>query len=120
MIQVEFIFNSISTIIQSNKNEKVEEIFKKFVEKIGIDINSIIFSYNQNIINKELTLDQISNDNDKLKNHIKILVKNITKSEQSISNINLKEVICPKCGELSNIIIKDYKFDFYECKMNIK
>ena len=121
MFQVEFIFNQINIIIQCNKDEKMKEIYNKFIKKTGFDINSIIFIYNENqITNEELTIEQISNENDKLTKHIKILVKEITNSEgntpdknniiktkQNISNIKSKEVICPKCGELSNIIIKD-------------
>ena len=95
----------------------MKEVFKKYVEKTGIDINTIFFIYNKyKIINDELTIEQISNENDKLINFIKILVSPITKFEQISSIINTKEVICPKCGELSIFNINNYKIYFYECK----
>ena len=115
MIQVNFNYNFFNTIIQSNKDEKMKEIFQKLAETAGIDINSVSFIYNGNkIINDELALEQISNENDKLTNYIKILVN--PNFEQSSINIKSKEIICPECGELSNLIIKNYKIYFYECK----
>ena len=41
-------------------------------------------------------------------------------SEKSSSNLKYKDIICPKCGELSNFNIKDYKINFYECKIGHK
>ena len=129
-MEVEFIYHAYNIIIQCNKDEKMKEIFDKFIEKTEIDINSICFVNNENeIINKELTLEKISNKNVKLTNHIKIFVnqiieseqnppniKEITKTEQDHSDIKSKKVICPKCGELSSFILDDYKIHFYECK----
>ena len=117
MIQVEFLYNKNNIIIQCNKSENMREIFKKFVEKAGIDINSIFFKYNETIIiDDELTLEEISNENDTATNHIKIFVNLKKSSGQGSSNIKFKELICPECGELSNVMIENYKIYFDECK----
>ena len=116
MIQVEFIYQPNNSIIQCNKDEKMKEIFKIFFEKAKIDKNALFFMNNENkILNDELSLGQICNENDKLINHLKIIVNPIKNFEQD-NSIQSKEIICPKCGELSNIIIKDYKISFLECK----
>ena len=109
MAQVEFNYKGNMTIIQTNKYEKMKYIFQKYIEKTKIDINSIYFIYSGNNINKELSFEEIINNEDKMKNKMNILVneKNIVKS---------KEIICPKCNESIKMYIEDYNIFLYECK----
>ena len=65
MIQVEFIFNQFNIIIQCNKDEKMKEIFNKFILKAEANINNLYFLYNGNKINEELTFAQIISEIDK-------------------------------------------------------
>ena len=54
MSTVSFTFNEIETIIQCTNTEKMNEICQKFANKINLDINTLVFLYGGNIINKEL------------------------------------------------------------------
>jgi len=116
MINVIFTFKGINTIIQSNKEDKIQDICNKFVNKIGIDINLIYFLYNGMQI--DLGLNQKINIIDKNKDEINILV--YEKSESSIiideGKIKSKEIICPNCKENCKIKINDYKIKLYDCK----
>ena len=55
MIEIIFNYKGNTTIIQCNKEEKMKEIFNKFKQKTGIDINSLYFLYSGNkLTNDEL------------------------------------------------------------------
>ena len=92
MAEVEFIYNGGNINIHCNKNDKMKEIFEKFINKVQIDRNKIYFLYNEEKINKEeLKFEELVKNNNI--NKIKILVnlisdrinkKNITKSNNII------------------------------------
>ncbi len=65
MVEVIFNFRGIETIIQCNINEKIKDIFNKFVNKVRIDISKLYFIYNGNKINNDLILCEIINEEDK-------------------------------------------------------
>ena len=46
MAQVEFQYNGISTIIQCEENQKLNEICNTFINKSNINENEIYYSYN--------------------------------------------------------------------------
>ena len=50
MVEVEFIYGGIRTIIQCNINEKMNDIYNKYIIKIRKNINDIYFIYDDNII----------------------------------------------------------------------
>ena len=79
MIEIEFIFNEIKLIIQSNEEEKMKYLFYKFADNINKDINTLSFIYNDTKINEELTLFQIINIKDQNNKSMRIWVneKNI-------------------------------------------
>ena len=55
MIEIIFNYKGNTTIIQCSKEEKMKEIFNKFKQKTGIDINSLYFLYSGNkLTNDEL------------------------------------------------------------------
>ena len=119
MFEIAFIYNGKSTIIQCNKEEKMKQIFNKFKQKSGLDINSLYFVYSGNkITNDELNFEMIANNEDKLRRRMNIIVndKNSFSSNSSIIKSNV--IICPKCYENIKLIIKDYKIFLYECKNN--
>ena len=117
MKNVVFDDNSIKIHIQSNINDKMEYIFKKYSCKTSKPLHSLSFAYQGNKIDEKLTLDQILDNNDKESNEIKIMVFKIeeTRSE-SLSKKKSKHVICPTCGEPAQIKIKNYKISIYECE----
>ena len=119
MIEIELTYKQQITIIQCELNNKIEDIYKKFISKVGIDINSIYFLYSGNKINNnELTIDKIINFNDRKINKMQILVETIHEFNKEESSIKFKDIICPKCNEKAKIKIKDYKIKIYGCKNN--
>ena len=121
MASINFTYNGISTTIQCNKDEKMRDIFDKFVSKTNLDINKIQFLYGGNIINNssELTFIEQANSNDKERNIMNILVYKIdnTLKNENNSLIESKYIICPKCQENCRFKINEfYKIDLYECK----
>ena len=107
MVEIEFSYKQQITIVQCELNNKVKDIYNKFISKIGIDINLIYFIYSGNKINNnELTIDQLINVNDRSINKMKILVELINESNQEKSLIKSNDIICPICKEKARINIK--------------
>ena len=50
MVEVEFIFKQKVTIIQCELDNKLKEIYNKFISKVEVDLNSIYFLYSGNKI----------------------------------------------------------------------
>jgi len=113
MNKVEFIYKGQPIFIACNLNEKMNDIFNKFIAKANIDKNSIYFLYKGKKIDGNLKLEELKGD----QKDIKILVEKFDKSKiETNSIINPKIIICPKCGENSRIQIDKYKIKLYECK----
>ena len=97
-MKVLFIYNKTKNEIYCHKEDYIKDIYKKYALKIKVDIDSIYFLYNGNIINEDLkfkdNINQINNDNNE---EITIYVENIIQNDKNL--INLKDIICPKCGE---------------------
>ena len=88
MSQVVFSYNGQNIIIQCNLYELIYEIFQKFSTKANKDLNSLYFLYNGDIIsNQFLTLDEIMNRDDKIRNKMNILVQDNQNTYTSQSNI---------------------------------
>ena len=78
---------------------------------------------NENKINEELKLEEINNKDNEIKiKETKILVNNV--NDKNIENKEIlkqsKDIICPECGEICLIDIKDYKIILNNCKKNHK
>ena len=99
MAEVEFIYNGEKIIIQCNLNDKMKDIFNKYIIKLGIEINSVYFLYGGNIIKEDLILEEIISNEDKKRNKMNIIVNQINKNEEKKLKIKSKEIICPQCGE---------------------
>ena len=63
---ISFNYEGRSIPIQGNKNDKMEDIFKKYCCKIDSDKTELFFLYNGERVNNNLTLGQISSNNDKI------------------------------------------------------
>ena len=77
MAEVEFNFKSKKIIIQCNINDKMNDIYNKYMEKLGKNINDIYFVYNGIIINenkKDIKFNELANNIDKERKKINILV----------------------------------------------
>ena len=117
MLTVGFIFNGVETIIQCLKNDRMKDICYKYASKVQIDINNLYFIYGSNILDLELTYDEIINEIDKERKSMKILVNE--SNNKIIKNdgiIKSKDIICPKCKENCLIDINNYKIKLYDCR----
>ena len=75
MTEATFSYNGQSITIQCNLYDMIYQIFQKFLTKANKNINSVYFIYNGNIIqNYYLSLNEIMNHDDKIRNKINILV----------------------------------------------
>ena len=119
MANVVFNFNEQKITIQCEVEEKIKDICNRFASKVAIDINSLYFLYDKNLLNLDLTFKDQVNSNDKKSNRMNVLVYD---SKNCITEANLKnkvnEIKCPTCCENCRIFIKDYKIRLYGCKNN--
>ena len=91
MIKVYFDYKGGIFDIPSRKDEKMEVLFQKFISMAKISLDSIYFIYSGNkIINKELTFDQIANEDDKKINQMNILVNEVNMEHLNSSIIKSK------------------------------
>jgi len=118
MTKVIFTYEGIETIIECNSNEKIKNVFIRYVNKVRIDISNLYFVYNGRTINDNLILNEIINEDDKKRSIMSILVQDIYKTIIQDNIVKSKEVICPKCNENILIKINDYKIDLFNCKNN--
>ena len=118
MAEVIFTYNGTSTIIQCNRDDKMKDIIKCFLMKIGKNENdnSLLYIYGGNIINFELTFIQQANELDRNSNTMNIIVQSNNDNNEEIKEIISEDIICPECGENILINIKDFKINLYGCK----
>ena len=114
-INVQFIYDGNSIEIQSNENEIMENIFKRYFMKVGSDKNRTYFLYNGNKVNPDLKLSQVINISDKEFKRMVLIVGEISE-EFAIPDKTIKNIICPKCKELCFININNYKISLNKCK----
>ena len=72
--------NEKSIILEGNKTETLEEILNKNINKIGKELNSLIFNYGLSVINLDQKFEDIANDSDKATSIIRISCKYKSKS----------------------------------------
>ena len=119
MAEVIFNYEGINTIIQCDENEKIEEIIKKILIKINnSQNNNLVYLYNGQKINNELTFKEQANELDKNRKKMYILAIIFEEEENNIKEVISKDIICPTCKENSLIDIKDYKININGCKNN--
>ena len=84
------LFNYDGKIIhfQCNPNDKMKDICKSFTIKNNMDINSLYFLYNGDKLKEDLTFEENLNKDDKERNEMYIIVKNI--NLEDINNFIIK------------------------------
>ena len=97
MSKVIYNFGGIDVVIQCSKDEKMKDICQRYANKIQNNLNSLIFLYGGKQLNFNLSFNKQANMIDKERNEMKVLVY---KNEDN-------EYICPKCGEIIELNIKD-------------
>ena len=118
MVDIEFHFDQIITIIQAELEEPLQEVINRYINKSSLGLNSISFLINGNRINNlQETVESFMSDLDKQNKKVTILVKLIEKDvkdkEQVI--VESKDIICPTCKEPCRISINNYNIKLYEC-----
>jgi len=117
MTTIEFIYRSAPTIIQGKSKEKMKDIINKYLNKIKLEKNKLIFLYNGSNIEEELTLNQQIKDIDKKQNKMCIMVVDYEDEKKNESSIKKsKNIICPECHENIRIAINDKNISLYGCK----
>ena len=115
------IFDKEKTIIECSYENYIDDICNKFIKKINIKKNEIIFFYRGKKITRNIKINNFVNKEDLKKNKINIFgfkVKHISKEKSLHNKKKLNEIICPECGEICKIKFDDYKIILYECKNN--
>ena len=116
-----FTYNGKQVVIPCITNEKLSLICERFITKLQLDISkNYYYLYGGNIINKDLSLEEQANNEDKKEKRMNIIVND---EMETIINDNIKEskeVICPECKENILIKINEYKISLYNCKNNHK
>ena len=117
--EVIFSFDGNETIIQCNENDKIKDIFSRFINKRMIDGNDVYCLYSGTKMNlqQDLTFINLANTEDKSRKKMNILVY---KKETSVISYKIfmvsQDVICPICKEICQLEFKDYKINLFGCK----
>ena len=115
---IQFDYEGCPVTIQGNLKEKFKNIISKFIIKTSVNIDSIFFLYGGKLLKEEYILSEIVSKEDKNRNKMNILVASVSDDLCNRNNfiIKSKEIICPKCFELSNLKIKNYRISLSDCK----
>ena len=121
MAEIIFIHNQQPIKMQCNENDIFKTVKEKFAQKVNIKSEYLYFLFNGRYIESNETIEKIFSNELKNKSTIKVLVfKYNDESTVKIKNNNdnkiSKDIICPKCGDICQIEIKNYKFNFICCK----
>ena len=116
-----FIFDKEKRVIECSYDDYIDDICNRFIKKINVKKNEIIFLYNGKKINQNIKINKYINKKVLKNNKINIFyikIKHISKDKLLYNKKNIKGIICPKCGEICKIKFDDYKIILYECKNN--
>ena len=72
-----FSLDGKNKIIQCSKEDKIEDICRRYANKVNIDINSLIFLYGGNQLKLELSFKDQANSIDNNNNEMRVLVYKI-------------------------------------------
>lgn len=118
-ILINFEYNCNRLEIQCNLKEKMKDIINQFITKSSANKNSIYFLYGGAVIKEESLLSEIISNVDKSRKQMNILVNSVNQDpneDENNSIIKSKEIICPKCSEHINLLIKNYTISLFDCK----
>ena len=117
MASITFIFNEIKKTFQCKKEDLMKDICQQFSSNINTELDKLYFLYEGKEIIYELTFNEQTKENDKQNCKMNILVcKHDDNNNEKIKNTKSKDIICPKCGEICLLNIKEYNISFYDCK----
>ena len=115
MIQIEFEYIQIKTIVQANLTDEFADILQTYKNMRDINVDNKNYLYNGRKIKLNEVVQNIMNSIDKNKKHMKILVNDIG-PETIVNNSKSKDILCNVCQEICQSEIKDYKIKLFGCK----
>ena len=98
-----FSFENKDVTVQCPKNIKMKDICQKYSQNIGHDIDSLYFLYEGNVINLELSFEDLVLPNDKVNNKIKIVVAKKENEKNYCPFCNVKTELKSKEIEIINL-----------------
>ena len=104
MVEIEFDFNHIKTMIQVNFKDTFQSVIDKYIQKTGHNHESLIYFVNGNKIEPEKIVENIMNDSDKEAKKMNVLVHSKNEGKKEIFEQS-KDIICTKCNEPCKIKI---------------
>ena len=117
MAKAEFIYNGMKIDIFCNENDTMENIVQKFCQKAIKRKEDLCFLYAGQIINTNLTFNNLANSIDKQRKTISILVTDMYVKNESIyikQNQNLKNKL-----NRANVIIENEQAEIQNLKNEI-
>ena len=99
MIKVEFEYKSNKIFIQAINEDKMRKVCSKFTQKVQIDLNKLHFMYSGNIVNLDLSVEQLINKTDKERKTMSIIAIDHSNENGNNSKIISPYIICPICKE---------------------
>ena len=106
----------IEIVIQCDIKEKINDIYQRFLSSIPKDLDKINFIYDEKKVKNDLSLEDISNEKDRKRNIMNILVLEFNSIIKNKNIIKSKYIICPECSENIKINIDDYNMHLFDCK----
>ena len=122
MASVEFVLNSVPTIIQCSEDETMMSICQKFAKMIKKNISDIFFLYNGGPIDLQATFKDQASKADKENQRMKIIAQTLSDSDSPTEKVlsKSKDIVCPQCGELCFFHLRDHKISLVGCKQGHK
>ena len=117
MVEIEFYFESVKTIIQCNPEESMETIINKFKTKTENTSKDLYFLYNGSTLDIKKNFNEVVNEHDKTRKKMNIIVNKKLEGKDNISSLyKSKYIICPECKENIYFTIKNFKVTLEDCK----
>ena len=116
MIKVEFQYKEGIIFIQAIEEDKMRQVCTKFCQKTQIDISRLYFIYSGNIVNLDLSIEQIINKLDKERKTMSIIVNDYSNDQGNANKIRPPFIICPICKEAARYKLENYRIKIYNCK----
>ena len=109
-VKVNFIYKGSPITVQGTSEQTMDEMCRKFEGKFGINQNDVYYLYNDNVINRDNTFNDIVNINDRERGEMNVVVmKSNEEEEDEKKEIKCKYVLCPICKEKAQIKLNNPK-----------
>ena len=93
MVEVNFNYEGINTMVLSNRNNTMKDIIDKFLTKTQKNKNNLNYLYNGQLIKNNLTFKEQANDLDLERNKMNIIVYNFDEAIEKKNEKISKDII---------------------------